>query len=361
MFSVKSNLTNRRREMGRALKDLRILFLASTDGSHTGRSGYTILNEYVPNSILIEAHRTPANTVLKRVGDAISARISLSRWSRRSSLRMELKAYSILKRQKIDVVHYLWGDRDIGFLDFFKKDHKIKLVISLHNCVSMLDETFNFPGRFRNFDALVLMSNVQRKYFENAGVAPEKIHVVLHGIDCNHFKPSINNKKDNTFTLLSVGSWQRNFTVLSEICRKLGNVPNLRIKIISNAKFRYLFEDQKHVDFQSGLSNEELLKAYQEASCLLMTAEDATANNALLEGLACGLPVVTERVGGIPEYVNEKCALFCDSVDSFVENIIRISASAELQKEMSLASRQRALELDWKNSARQLQEIYNQL
>lgn len=344
--------------MEKTIEDHKVLFLASTDGTQTGRSGYTTLSEYIPNSILLEAHRKRANNIIKRLSDAITARISLSRWSRRSSIRMEYKAYSILRKQKIDIIHYLWGDRDICFMDFFKKQGNLKLVISLHNCASMLDGTFNFPRRFKNFDALILMSKVQQPYFEKAGVPPEKIHVVLHGIDCDHFKPADEPKNENTFTLLSVGSWQRNFTVLSEICKRLGEVSDIKINIISSPKFKYLFEGQKHITFQSKLSDEELLRAYQHASCFLMTAGDATANNALLEALACGLPIVTERVGGIPEYVNERCAVFSESVDAFVKNIIKIANSKRLQQEMGLAARERAEELDWRKSATIIKEIY---
>lgn len=274
---------------------------------------------------------------------------------------LELKALRFIKKQKPDIVHTLWGDRDIGFMDYFKKGGKFKLVCSVHNVPSMLDETYNFPKRFKNFDALILMSKVQKPYFEKVGVPSEKIHVVLHGIDCNYFKPSEEIKKDVPFTLLTVGSWQRNFNILSEICRQLGKMSNIKVRIISSKQFKHLFEGFDNVIYQSGLSDEELLQTYQQASCFLMTAEDATANNALLEALACGLPIVTERVGGIPEYVNDKCALFCEDVEAFVENIIKIASSKQLQEEMGSASRQRALGLDWRKSAIKIREIYNQL
>jgi glycosyltransferase involved in cell wall biosynthesis len=339
----------------------KILFLASTDGAHTHRSGYTLLTEYMPEGDLIEVNRTSANTIFKRMSDAFCSRISLSSWYRRSSFVLELKALRYIKKQKPHIVHTLWGDRDIGFMDYFKRKGKFKLVCSIHNVASMLDETYNFPKRFKGFDALILMSKVQKPYFEKIGVPSEKIHVVLHGIDCDFFKPSSTLKKDVPFTVLSVGSWQRNFNILSEICRQLGKVSDIKVRIISSKKFKYLFEGLDNVIFQSGLTDEELLQAYQQASCFLMTAEDATANNALLEALACGLPIVTERVGGIPEYVNEKCALFCDNVNSFVESIIKVSALPQLQEEMSLAARQRAEQLDWKESAKKMREIYDTL
>lgn len=341
-------------------KLLKILFLASTDGVHTRRSGYTRLTEYIPEGDLIEVQRTNANTIFERLSDAFCSRISLSRWCRTSSFILEMKGLGYIKNQKPAIVHTLWGDRDIGFMDYFKKRGEFKLVCSVHNVASMLEGTFNFPKRFRNFDALILMSKVQKPYFEKIGVPSEKIHVVLHGIDCNYFKPSVQSK-DVPFTILSVGNWQRNFSMLGEICRQLGKVSDIKVRIISLKKFKHLYEGFTNVIFQSGLTDEELLQAYQHASCFLMTAKDATANNALLEALACGLPIVTERVGGIPEYVNEKCALFSNDINSFVENILKVSASPQLQKEMSLAARQRAEQLDWKESAAKMREIYNQL
>jgi hypothetical protein len=44
-----------------------------------------------------------------------------------------------------------------------------------------------------------------------------------------------------------------------------------------------------------------------------------------------------------------------------VENITKLAGSKQLQQEMSLASRQRALELDWRNSVVKIKEIYDQL
>lgn len=339
----------------------KVLFLASTDRTHTRRSGYTLLTEYIPEGHLIEVYRASADTLFKRLSDAFCSRISLSRWCRRSSLVLELRALRYIKKQKTDIVHTLWGDRDIGFMDYFKKWNKFKLVCSVHNVASMLDETYNFQKRFKNFDALILMSETQRPYFERVGVPSGKIHVVLHGIDCNFFKPSVSGGKDAPFTLLTVGSWQRNFNILKEICIQLGKVSDIKVRIISSKQFKHLFEGLKNVTFQSGLSDEELLQAYQQASCFLMTANDATANNALLEALACGLPIVTERVGGIPEYVNDECALFCDNINAFIDNIIKVSASSQLQEEMGLAARKRAEQLDWRVSAIKMREIYNQL
>lgn len=184
---------------------INILFLASTDGAHTRRAGYTLLTEYIPEGDLIEVQRTDANTVFKRLSDAFWSRNSFITRCRTSSFMLEMKALRYIKNQKPNVVHTLWGDRDIGFMDYFKKRGEFKLVCSVHNVASLLEGTFNFPKRFKKFNALILMSKVQKPYFEKIGVPSEKIHVVLHGIDCDYFKPSVQ-LKDVPFTILSVGN-----------------------------------------------------------------------------------------------------------------------------------------------------------
>ena len=55
------------------------------------------------------------------------------------------------------------------------------------------------------------------------------------------------------------------------------------------------------------LSDEEVREEYRQADLLCMPMLDSAANNVFLESMACGTPVMTNRVGGVPEYVAEDC------------------------------------------------------
>ena len=54
---------------------------------------------------------------------------------------------------------------------------------------------------------------------------------------------------------------------------------------------------------------------------MLQTLENSTANNVVLEAMACGLPVVAERVGGISEYVSRENAILTEPND--VDTLVR--------------------------------------
>ena len=113
-----------------------------------------------------------------------------------------------------------------------------------------------------------------------------------------------------------------------------------------------------------GIDDEALRELYRKATLLLMPLKDSTANNAVLEAMSCGLPIVTTVTSGIHDYADEFFARICPAGDVVsMHNATRqIAASRERQAEMSSASRKQALkEFDWQIICESVASIYRSL
>jgi len=341
-----------------------VLLLSTLHRSHARRSGYQLLADYLPGAEFLHTVRAEPVSPLPLFAARVARRLAFSRWYLGGCAALEWKTRRRLQAGFDGVVHSMWADHDLGFLDFLLDRKRHRLCGTFHNCLDTFRHTIRFPRRLRKFDAIILMSETQRPFFLQAGVKAEKIHVVLHGVDTEYFAPREAAKTlDGKFTVLSVGGYRRNFPLLREVCQRMQHDENIRFEIVAPKGWSDMFAGLPNTQFFAGLDDTDLLEKYQTASCFLHTAENATANNTLLEAMSCSLPVIAENIGGIPEYVDADSATLTPAGDATaLENSIHaLAASPAKQGSMRLAARSRAVELDWKNVAARMTAIYRSL
>ena len=261
--------------------------------------------------------------------------------------KAELQIFYNIKLIQFHLLHITFLERNYGLLQRLNIKNNIKFISTAHQPPSWWENIGRNPEIVNSLDYLITMSRNQAEFFEQ--FIPGKVEFIPHAVDTNFFKPLDGQRNLSNPRCVFCGTWLRDFETLQNIIEMVLSInKSIRFDIIipnitKNKSIDTIKNISSHneVNILSDLSNEQLLKTYQEATMLVLPILDATANNALLESISCGLPVVSNNVGGIPDYVNDDFAHLHETgdVDSFVESIFKIIEDEDCHYMMSKSAR----------------------
>jgi glycosyltransferase involved in cell wall biosynthesis len=189
------------------------------------------------------------------------------------------------------------------------------------------------PDTVKALDLLIVVASHLRLYWEQF-VGSEKVVFIPHGVDSEFFAPSKTQMKrssnDGDLRIIFSGQWLRDFETMGDVVAIADelNLP-VRFEMVVPRFSRgtdtcYRIAMSPRVHWHSGLTDEGLRALYRQSDLLLLTLRDSTANNGLLEGMACGLPVIVTDVGGVRDYAKKNFADFVRPHDgSSIIDIIR--------------------------------------
>ena len=134
-----------------------------------------------------------------------------------------------------------------------------------------------------------------------------RVDFVHHGVEIDFFSPATEISRGPR-RLLYVGVHLRNPAMLARIIARLNaERDDLEFDLLvpphrrSEPELAKLAEHPR-VHWHGKVSDEELRALYRAAHLLLLPMNNSGANTAVVEALACGLPVLTTDVGGIRDY-----------------------------------------------------------
>ena len=120
-----------------------------------------------------------------------------------------------------------------------------------------------------------------------------------------------------------------------------------------------------HVTFRGHIDYADLPKYYPGARMLVSSSFSETFGMTLVEAMACEVPVVATRVGGIPEVVADcQTGILVEPNDApaLAEAILRLLADDNLRESMGKAGRQRVLQLfSWDRIAEDVSGEYDRI
>jgi L-malate glycosyltransferase len=260
-------------------------------------------------------------------------------------------------RKKFNLIHIHGDWSSIVLAKLIKKiTNAEKIVLTIHGEIS--DQFFKkkLLSFFLKFVDIIFTTG-----FEAASqikkLTSKEIIVQPSGINEIFFSKYTEKLNGNFFRVLTVANLLpiKKLELVLEIAKILSD---FSFTIIGEGKSRLTLENIinreniKNVELV-GYKDPEIVKNYYiESDCFLLTSEAEGTPTSMLEAMACGLPVVCSKAGGVEtilggsNFVIEK-----GNINKFVECLLQFSSDSKLKLAASKKNIKKSKQYTWKNVA----------
>lgn len=217
-----------------------------------------------------------------------------------------------------------------------------------YHCHNELPGTYGCNEIIKDTNTVLCVSDyIARNFKKVTGISDKKLKVLRNGIDYDRFSKEVDDDtikslkekydiKNNEKVLLFTGriTWEKGVKELIESLKNLkyenykllilGSVLNdIKIKTTYQEEIEKLVEEMKEKVIFTGFVNYNEISNYYalaDIAILPSVCEDA-APLTVIEALVSGLPIITTKSGGIPEYAKDGSAIVLEKDETLVDNL----------------------------------------
>jgi len=287
-----------------------------------------------------------------------------------------------IKVNQIDLIHaHYWLSGLVA--KEIKSKFGIPYIFTAHSYGRFIDEdSKRIVSEYEilsNADLITSSSKFEYNFLNQNYETPEqKLRILYPGVDVDLFKPKKNNIKDNTLLVVGRIQPQKGQINTLKLFQKLHLLfPDLKLYFIGGPSGKdgkeYLQTIEREIEqaglkdkvqFLNSASQEQLINEYNKAKIVVHASQYETFGLVVLEANSCGVPVVSINQGPLKEtIVNGQNGFVAETFEDedlvlFCKNIL---SDNEYQSQTQLNCLNIAKQYEWKNTVKQLKEIYQEL
>ncbi|MFC5439097.1 glycosyltransferase family 4 protein [Rhodanobacter ginsenosidimutans] len=240
-----------------------------------------------------------------------------------------------LRAAGYDCILVSWAYPDAAATGWLARRLRIPYVVKVHG--SDLNVQASYPLRrrqirsaLRGAGAVVAVSRALAEKALAIGAAPDRVHVVYNGVDSDRFSPGSRGEararlglSSQEPLLLYVGNLKSSkgcLDLLEAFPALLAKQPQARLIYVGAGPCSPALLERAaalgcsdRVSLAGAVAHAALGDWFRAADLLCLPSHNEGVPNVILEAMACGIPVVATRVGGIPEVVPEYAGLLVPS------------------------------------------------
>lgn len=243
-----------------------------------------------------------------------------------------------------------WAYPDAAAAGWLARRLRIPYVVKVHG--SDLNVQASYPLRrrqirsaLRGAGAVVAVSRALAEKAVAIGAAPDRVHVIYNGVDSDRFFPGPRNEARARLGLSSQGplllyvgnlkSSKGCLDLLEAFPALLAEQPLARLVYVGAGSCRDALLERAaalgcsdSVSLAGPVAHAALGDWFRAADLLCLPSHNEGVPNVILEAMACGVPVVATRVGGIPEVVPEFAGVLVPPRESASLSMALVEAAA---------------------------------
>ena len=283
------------------------------------------------------------------------------------ALALATQMHNVAMNESLDLlhVHYAIPHSVSAFLArAMIQSRRLPFVTTLHGTDVTLvgaDRSYLPITRFsiEQSDAVTAISTYLREVTVSEFQVTREIEIIPNFVNCDVFQPALGSTRRGEFakTGEKVLIHLSNFRPVKRLLDVIEIFEMVRAKIPAKLLLIGDGPDRTTAEWavrEKGLGRDVVFMGKQNqvqnllnvADVMLLPSDLESFGLAALEGMACGVPAVCSRVGGIPEVINNGVEGFlvpARDVKTMAARALQILTDPELHKQMANAARRRAL------------------